>query len=212
MQAYPLQWPAGIERTARWRRKRSQFMTSSRKHALSNQVAVDAVHDQVRLLRGLGPRYTISNADLIITTNHQRRRVDGGFYSGDRDPQDPGAAVYFKYQGEMRCVAVDRWETVRENVYAIAKSIEAMRGLDRWGSSAMVRQAFTGFTAIPERTGGAGWRAVLGVDPDETVTIDDVKRKFRQLMKGAHPDGGGSSEAACRLQDALADAERELTR
>jgi len=47
------------------------------------------------------------------------------------------------------CLACDRWDKVQDNIYAIAMTIEPLRGIERWGSGSMVEQAFTGFFALP---------------------------------------------------------------
>ena len=43
-------------------------------------------------------------------------------------------------------------------------------------------------------------RAILGVGPQ--ATADDVHYAYRQLIKVAHPDAGGSTEEAARLNQA----------
>jgi hypothetical protein len=38
------------------------------------------------------------------------------------------------------CLACDRWDKVQDNIYAIAMTIEPLRGIERWGSGSMVEQ------------------------------------------------------------------------
>ncbi len=40
-----------------------------------------------------------------------------------------------------------------DNIQAIRKTIEAMRGLERWGVSDMLQRTFSGFKALPDQTG-----------------------------------------------------------
>jgi hypothetical protein len=47
------------------------------------------------------------------------------------------------------CFACDRWDSVADNVQAIRKTIEALRGIERWGTGDMVQRAFAGFVALP---------------------------------------------------------------
>ena len=76
-------------------------------------------------------------------------------------------------------------------------TIEALRGIERWGSGDMVNQAFTGFVALPSQENPYD---VLGVRP--TATQDEIDAAYRQKARHAHPDAGGSTEAMQRLNDA----------
>jgi hypothetical protein len=69
-------------------------------------------------------------------------RQDGLPYANRRAPSDTGAAVYFSYKGRQMCFACDKWQDVYDNIYAISKTIEALRGIERWGAGDMVEQAF----------------------------------------------------------------------
>jgi hypothetical protein len=108
---------------------------------------------------------------------------------------------------------------------AIAKSIEAMRGLDRWGVGDIVSRAFSGFNALPPGSSDGeatapqqpvkrSWREVFGMTAFETLAPPDLlaiaRSRHRAAIKIAHPDAGGSHEAAAELNAALADAEQEL--
>jgi hypothetical protein len=97
-------------------------------------------------------------------------------------PHDPGVAIYFDYQGKMMSFACDQYLNVTSNLHAIGLTIEALRGIRRWGASDMMERAFRGFTALPE----AGWRTVLGLGLN--ATPDDVEAAFKRLAKEYHPD------------------------
>ena len=119
-----------------------------------------------------------------------------------RRPDDHGVAVYFTLNGEERCFPCDRWHRVEDNVWAIAKSIGALRGLDRWGAKTMVDAAFRGFKALPESASGAAWWTTLDVDPD-TVSREEVDTAYRLRASQTHPDRpGGDLEAFLAVQDA----------
>jgi len=101
--------------------------------------ARDQVLHEIKLLGGSSP---------IISTNIPLRK-DGVPYATYREPRDQGVAAYFTLKRRQMCFARDRWETISENMQAVSKTIEALRGIERWGSGSMVEQAFTGFVALP---------------------------------------------------------------
>ena len=192
--AYPLDWPAGWPRTPPHKRHRSQFK-------LTEGVARDELLKELRRLGGRMP---------IISTNvpfYER----GGHkipYANMKTPDDPGVAVYFTHGGEQRVIACDRWPTIRENLNAIRLTVNALRGLDRWGSTDIVNRAFTGFRALPAAAAPADWRTVLHVQPGGSLSIAEAM--YRRLARDAHPDRGGSNEAMARLNAAIRQAREEL--
>lgn len=123
----------------------------------------------------------------VVSSNVQLRR-DGLPYSNRRPPEDPGVAVYFELDGRQQCIPCDRWRTCEENARAIWKSIQAIRGLDRWGAKSFVEAAFKGFEALPPAA--SDWRSVLKVG--QHCTWNDVRESYRKLARTAHPDHGGS--------------------
>lgn len=176
IEAYPLQWPTAWPRTER--PKRSAFTTSL-------AAARDEVSTELRLL---GAREVVISTNII--TN-----LDGTYRSKQHVPDDRGVAVYFKLDGEDQCFPCDRWLDVAENLHAIALSIGALRGLDRWGAKEMVAAAFRGFKALPASAivtpfTAKPWHEVLGVAPDASREMVDAA--YRVQAKKLHPDLGGS--------------------
>ena len=112
-EAFPLQWPASRPHTPT--PARSRFDTSQDR-------AQRTLVDEVRRMGG---------SNLVISTNIELRR-DGLPYAGRREPADKGVAVYFDYRKRPMCFACDRWARIGDNIYAIAKTIEALRGIERW--------------------------------------------------------------------------------
>lgn len=210
---YPLQWPEGFPRT-RYPQK-SRFEQSTRRENLTVHRAERQVYREIRLLVAKRHNEELRDHECIISTNLRRRKSDGGIQASQREPEDSGAAVYFMFNGKMRSIACDKWMTVRENLRAIALTVEAMRGMDRWGASEVLNRMFTGFAALPAPAVSETWREVFQMDgpfslePGERL-IDRVRREYRRLMMKAHPDRGGSEEEVVRLQRALEEAEREL--
>ncbi len=125
-----LRWPDGRPRAAR--RKSASFDTGF-------AAARDGLLNEVRLLGG---------RNVVLSTN-VRTRLDGLPYANQPRPEDPGVAVYFRHRDRDVCFACDCWNRVEDNLQAIRKTVEALRGIARWGSGAMVEQAFAGFAALP---------------------------------------------------------------
>jgi hypothetical protein len=69
----------------------------------------------------------VDRQDVVISTN-VRTRLDGLPRSGEPEPSDRGAAVYWEDQKRKRRVmAIDRYGKVADNLAAIAATLDAMR-------------------------------------------------------------------------------------
>lgn len=141
----------------------------------------------------------------VISTNLALRN-DGLPYANQRQPGDPGVAVYFQRRGKSLVFACDRWLKIEHNMRAIVKTIDAMRGIERWGSADMVDQAFAGFAALPPPM---QWWAILGVP--QAASLSEIETAWRGLMKTAHPDQGGNSDLAARLNAARDEGRARLS-
>lgn len=187
-QNYPLHWPHGWPRTKSHAVKRSRFGTYSRPVQMG--AALDFLIEE---LKRLGAQHE------VVSTN-VRPRLDGRPYAGQAAPQDAGVAVYFTLKQRRVVLACDRWQKVEENVWAVAKHIEALRGQERWGVGS-IEQAFAGYTALPQKSQASVWDA-LGIASPETATEASVMAAWREAAKRAHPDIGGSHEAMTSLNTA----------
>lgn len=177
-QSYPLNWPVGYKRVR-------QRIDSRFKQSFS--AAQYALKDEVRKLGG---------TDVVVSTN-LRTRGDGNIYYNDLDKliDDPAVAVYFKYKGKEVSMCCDQYRRVWENMYALSKGIQALRGMERWGVSEFLDRAFTGFTALPAAEQHRyNWWDILGVP--ENCTEQQVKDAYRNKAKIAHPDVPGGSDDA----------------
>ena len=196
--AYPLAWPPGRPRTHWQRRESSKFhgteeRPSSGGGTMKWKTSLSMTEVRAQLFGELG---RLEARRVIVSTNI-RLRQDGLPYADNRkNVDDPGVAVYFEIKSEKTAIACDRWRSVAENMRAIAKTIEAIRGIERWGSGEMVRAAFRGFRALPPAT--RPWREVLEL-PIRDLTADEIDRAFREKAKAAHPDVGGSHDAMAEL-------------
>jgi len=176
MEKFPLHWPATYKRTGN--RMDSRFKSSTEK-------AQQLLTAELKRLGASG----------IIISSNVRIRNDGFMYTGEMNKihEDPGVAVYFKYKKKDLVMCCDQYRRVWENVYALARSIDALRGIDRWGCSDFIEKAFSGFTALPapEQEKEQSWWEVLGVTKD--ASEEEIKNAFRTLAKIHHPDNGGSA-------------------
>jgi len=202
--AFPLHWPNGRLRTAPASRRVASFgETGSRgyKQSLSVADARVRLQAQIDLLKA---RHVILSANIEL-------RLDGQPRSGRPDPVDPGAALYFRLKDADFAFACDRWSTVADNIAAIAKHIEALRGIERWGVGTL-EQAFAGYVALPASDLAAAqrpWWEVL--DLPRTTSASMVEHTWRAKMLQAHPDRGGSHDRAAELNRARDEAMKELT-
>lgn len=184
LEAYPLTWPEGRSRTPPGRRRAGHF-----------QVGFAVSRDE--LLAELG---RLGAREVIVSTNVRTRR-DGLPYSDEREPSDPGVAVYFQRSGKPFVIACDTYLKVKHNLRAIGATVEALRAIGRHGASQMLEQAFTGFAALPAaRAAEPSWWDVLDVSPD--AGIDEIKAARDRLALGAHPDRGGDHERMARVNRA----------
>ncbi len=184
-QRYPLSWPAGWPRTASHARRRSSFSKKVGYDTKSLTVA-DALQ---RLQRELD----LLRVDNVTLSTNVELRLDGMPRSDRSPPADPGAAVYFRLKGKDTALACDKWDRVADNITALAKHIEALRGIDRWGVGS-VAQAFAGYQALPS---AEQWWQVLGVT--STATSAEINQAYRRLARAAHPDNGGTDSDMSRL-------------
>lgn len=186
---YPLSWPFGWPRVTS--RSRSEFGN----HSIAD--CVDEIIRQLNLLRA---------SNIVISTN-LKVRGDGLPYSNQRQPDDPGVAVYFKLHRfvaakvvyDDRVLACDKWGKVEDNLWAIAKHIDALRGQQRWGVGS-VEQAFAGYQALPPAPDVEAWWMVLGVE--RNAYVETIKAAYRAKAKATHPDTGGDADAFSRVQAA----------
>jgi hypothetical protein len=193
--SFPLRWPAGTPRTEARMRRTSKF-----------DLTFGAARDRLlKELHMLGARY------VVLSSNVPLRR-DGLPYAADGvGPEDVGVAVYFDLPDEhdnnqQHVIACDRWDMVRDNIRAIGLTVEAIRGMERWGSSEIMRRTLTAFRMLPAPAPINDWRRVLG----DLHTAAEVRARYRDLALTAHPDRGGDDAKMSELNAAREAAEKEL--
>lgn len=177
---YPLQWPNGWPKVEPQKRESSRFQTSLAA-ALAN------LKKQVNLLGG---------SKLVLSSNYTL---------GAENPKDCGVVAYFTMEESDIAVPWDRWTRIQDNVHAIALTIEAMRGMERWGAKHMIKAMFSGFKQLPSSE--RPWHEVLVCQP--LASTERIKEQYRKLSLVHHPDRGGNQTAMARINVAYEQAMKE---
>lgn len=193
--AFPLQWPQGWQRQDERYRKSGNFKHSGSRVTIAHAAA--RIREQLRMMG-------CQEDDLVVSSN-LRPRLDGYPYSGQPEPTDPGVAVYWNdpFNGTPRCMAIDLYDRVADNLAAIAATLEAMRAIERHGGAEILNRAFTGFAAIEDQSAGSWWQ-VLGVESDALPFV--IEAAYKRLRSEHHPDRGGDPDQFHRVQCAYEQA------
>jgi hypothetical protein len=227
--AYPLSWPIGVPRTQF--RADAPFGARMRKPGqpqrnLRTEVgsASEELYRELRLIRG--------SSRHVISSNLPARPDGLPYADGSVGGGDPGVVAYWIIRAQRGgksvdvpyCMPCDKWKRVADNLHALALSIEAMRGMERWGA-VKTEQAFAGFASLPPGDGSADsatvtirrpWREVLGMpvfeENDPEIQLAVAKTLHRKLAAKFHPDRGGDHAAAAEINAAMDEAEKELGR
>lgn len=185
-ESYPLKWPNNKPITKGYQRKKAQFATTM-------GAARDLLLKELKLL---GARNVVISSNVAT---YRRGGQDIMYADQSAAKENPGVAVYYLWDGDSYCIACDKWQTVTDNLQALNKSINAIRGLDRWGTGDMVKAAFSGFKELPAPEQRNCWQ-VLGIVP--TKNTDYINSKFRELAQKHHPDRGGNHQDFVEIQNA----------
>ncbi len=206
----PLQWPDSWRRTPTNKRQRARFDTGL-------AVSVGGIYTSLRIMSA---KHGVVTSDLPTKRN-------GTPYATPREPEDPGVAVWWvDMKGNERVMACDRWDTVRDNMQAVNASLNALRGLERWGASEVTERAFAGFAALPPGSGAetgvvdvkpvVHWTEVLDVkgawvnDAPPEALLAFAKTQYRKLVSSAADGREPSKEIMIALNRAMEDAANEL--
>lgn len=167
--AFPLYWPEG------WSRSPVHKVARFGDHSVAEGRRV--VADQVRLFGG---------RDLIISSNLELR-LDGNPRSNQKQPSDRGVAIFFKRNKMDAALACDMYTTVEDNLWALCRTVDALRQIERDGSPSLINRAFKGFAALPDPD-SKKWFEVLNVP--ETADDATIRRAYIDLARKYHPDTG----------------------
>lgn len=203
---YPLAWPRGYPRTES--RNVAAFRSGSGgSRRLTVAEAMTRLENQVDKFTKKNRAQRVTG--LIVSTNIQPT-LSGRPRSNQGEPYDPGVAVYFTLDAEPKVLCCDRWTRVADNLAAIACTIEALRGIERWGVAEDSR-VFAGFAALPapgDVKARTCW-AVLGIPPGSNAF--QINQAWKALASSVHPDKGGSHEAMAELNNAREQAMASLS-
>jgi len=184
--AFPLCWPDRIPR-CKWRNA-SAFKTGL-------PSAIKNVQSSLNLFaKDSGKKIENLSISSNVTLGADR-------------PADPGVAVWFVWDNLQVCIPVDRYSKVEHNLQAIHHILEARRVELRHGGIEIVRASFTGFTALPAPKADRHWSEVLGIASN--ASPDQIRERYRELSKTAHPDAGGSADAFHLIRTAYDQAKVE---
>lgn len=199
---YPLKWPTGWAETPEAKRKDSGRFA----------VTFDRAMEDLRAdLAALGCKSIVLSSYLPLG---KRGEALGGS-SRTRMPE-PGVAIYF-FRGEREYVlARDAFDTPLANLRSIGLALQGLRQVERHGGAHLAERAFGGFAALPPPPPPEKpWRDVLhmngvgaGLGPD--MLLEMAESLFRTLIKRAHTDKGGTTEATQALTSAIEMARKEL--
>lgn len=204
VEKYPLQWPQGYPR--------KKYPEKARFGNQSFASVRDELFHELDLLLDYWERKTV-----VLSTNIPLR-LDGIPYAGYRQPDDKGVAVYFQYKKESVVLCCDEWNKIEHNILSVAKTVNALRGIERWGVSDFLKHAFTGFTALPPPTPEPKkrqWWVVLNYQQKPGTAAWDwngIEAQYKSLAKKLHPDVGGTVSAFQELAEAYSEAKREFKR
>jgi hypothetical protein len=210
----PLCWPIGWPRTQA--RANARFHTRTTHHdprpdgtsyVWSRKTDLTIANAIARLIGAL-LKMGVRDDDLIVSSN-LALRLDGLPRSTQPAPSDPGVAVYWQKRGEpMRCMAIDQYRDVADNIAAIAATLDHMRGIERHGGAAILDRAFTGFAALPAPGATREWSEVLGLRKGDS--FDAARAAYRRLASENHPDKGGSARRMAEINAAWEQAQAAL--
>lgn len=188
---YPLAWPAGRPRKSPQARRSGNFKANGSPISLTR--ATERLEAEITRLGAVWP---------LLSTDYPVR-MNGTIVANGPRAQDPGAVVYFQLKGKPYAMACDTYDSTAQNIAALAAHIESTRAIERYGVASAAETLQT-FQALPPPEGAKParpWRDVLGLTLDKPDR-DEFDFYFKCAMRRAHPDNGGSDEAAAEVNAA----------
>lgn len=196
----PKLWP-GKQRPVGWTRTRGPFKVTTW-NAIENLLSFE--------LQKLGAKDVVLAIDLPNPAHWNMQ----GAPRADARAASPAVVVSFTNRDGVRltfpCDTYSDWQT---NVYAIARSLENLRAVDRYGVTQGDAQ-YVGFRALPPG-GGTGPRAMSAEEAAEIIAQyselpahvilaePSVARvAIRAAKRNTHPDVGGDADEFKRVGEA----------
>ncbi|MFC7212886.1 J domain-containing protein [Saliphagus sp. GCM10025334] len=143
----------------------------------------------------------VTDVQLESGADHLKQNPNLPYANATR-PDDPGVVAYFTKDGDQMAAACDRWDNLRDNAQDLYHYLHETRMQEQRGTvtaeseyqKLRLPSAGEAVEAAPSHY------AVLEVAPD--ATHDDIRDAYRERIKDAHPDNGGSEAAFKRVQSA----------
>lgn len=179
-----LDWPLG--RPITHRAKPSRFEQRSLSKCL------DALEAE---LRRLGASDVVLTANWEVSANTRRPNV-----AQPRSRIDHfGVSVFWRRRQRSYQLACDSYPSWEENLWALAKHIEAVRAQERYGV-ATLEEAFKGAElALPAAAHDRAPHDLLGLSESQARDRAAVDQAYRTKARAAHPDTGGSADQMAAL-------------
>lgn len=127
-------------------------------------------------------------------------------------PDHPGVVVEWQIGETWYGRSNDKFDDWRDCMFAIAKTLEALRGVERWGSVAGgeqyegMRLEIEGVGSGPNAARQTLMRAAGMLDedlpPPEMRALEDIRAVYRRAVRRTHPDRGGDPEEFRQVQEA----------
>jgi hypothetical protein len=181
-------------------------------------------HNKPRAAERIGSPFTTTLPKAEREIHHEMHRWRARLYIISMAPRhrlkqiDPAVALWWtmpvadKPVPELRVLACDRYGDPADNLHAIGLTLRGLRAFERYGTYTR-EQAIEGARLAlppPTRVDGPPWWDVLGVK--QHWPLDAVEWKWKERLKAAHPDRGGSTDEVARLNAAMDEARKELQR
>lgn len=182
---YPLTWPDHFPRSKS--RKVGQFRSTL-------AAALDNVKAELARFAKASSRKV---EDVVFSSNYSL---------GDSNPEDPGFALWFNFDGERTCIPMDRYTRIEQNVQAAFRVLEADRTKLRHGGLHIIKADFRGRLALAPPVKAANWRKFFGYSQSQTPTLAQVKTLRNRRAQEARDD----NEQLVEINVAYEAAKKEL--
>lgn len=180
-------------------RKKSKFSTSY--GAMMNELDTELWHAKAK------------GVVIQIAVGANQIRNDGWPYSTAK-PSHPGVILSFMGKHGAMLYPCDLFTVWTDNLLAIARAMEALRMIDRYGVTSARGEQYQGFKALPTGAPIEVGPAVMTVDEAAaflstmeggsiqqiTGSVDDFQTRYRRAVKLAHPDTGNYKHLWNKLQ------------
>lgn len=179
----PIQdWPTELTEE----RKESRFRAAWAISRTGNMSTLELLDRELRFLEA-------ENLLLQMAVTPGDIRRDGKIRA-NATPSHPGVILTFDSKFGPISYPCDAFWDWRDNVRAIALSLEALRRVDRYGVSKRGEQ-YTGWKRLAARVDG-GPHAVLALHArlSEAEVRKDPRRAYLLASKATHPDRGGEAK------------------